>query len=150
MPVNTVIIIALAVMVLLMVAAFFFSSTGNISATNLESAWSNGCHMLKNTYHCNPDKLIELKVADINGDGSPDALLDICRAKYGSSMSKYMCRNKCCGTLIVEGTSCEVKEDCQFGWDKGTWECNPASAGTPDPACCPEGKSWNGDNHKCE
>ncbi len=155
MPVNTVIIVALAIMVLLMLAMFFFGGTRQMSATSLESAWSQGCSILK-SHNCEADKVEGIMVADITGDGIKDSLLLICRAKYqDDTVSEYWCRNKCCGTVIVEGTSCSATggvgdKECQMGFGRSTWKCNTAKDGNPDPACCPDAKQWSQTSRECE
>ncbi len=133
LPVNSVIIIALAVMVLLMLAAFFtgvFRQTGSVDVGN---AWTQGCSILKHTYNCNGSKVAEIKTSDITGDNVDDSLLVVCRAKYkDDTVSKYWCRNKCCATVITEGTPCKDPKDCRIGWGKGDWKCNT----TPTPSVC--------------
>ena len=144
LPVNAVIIIALAVMVLLMLAAFFGGGVGQMSSASVESAWSQGCNILKNTYNCDATEVLNIKTTDITGDGVEDSLLVVCRAKYkDDTLSEYWCRNKCCVTVITEGTPCKKDKDCQIGWGKGNWGCSSGH-------CCPSGKTWNSGTGVCD
>lgn len=127
MPVNSVIVIALAVMVLLMLATFFFGGTGQTRSVSIESAWGEGCNILKVRYNCDGSKVSEIRTADITGDGIEDSLLAICKIKYGEKATKYGCRNICCGTIITEGTPCEEPEDCRFGFGKTQWDCDTST-----------------------
>jgi len=136
LPVNSVIIIALAIMVLLMIAAFLMGA--DVSPSKVESAWSQGCNILKNTHNCDADKVTDIIVTDITGDAVGDSLLVICRAKFkNDNASVHWCRNKCCTTVITEGTPCTVPEDCRIGWGKAEWVCE-------SKRCCPSDRpTWD-------
>ena len=151
LPVNAVIIIALAVMVLLLVAAFFFGSTKQLGDTSVESAWNQGCNALRNTYHCDASVVGTIKTADITGDGVEDSLLTICRVKYhNDDLSAEWCRNKCCGTVIVEGSPCTTSADCQMGWGKANWACTTPVEGTGDRCCSSSTRHWNESAGTCQ
>jgi len=145
LPVNAVIIIALAVMVLLLVAAFFGGGAGQMGAATIESAWTQGCNALKSA-KCNATAVKNITVGDVTGDDKPDNLLTVCRIKFKKDdASIYWCRNQCCHTVISEGTACEPghDEDCRFGLFRGDWYCDNGH-------CCPAGKKWNENNQTCE
>ena len=144
LPVNAVVIIALAVMVLLLIAAFFGSGVGQIGAANIESAWTQGCNALKSA-NCNASAVKNITVGDVTGDDKPDNLLTVCRIKFKKDdASIYWCRNQCCHTVISEGTECEEyhHEDCRFGLFRDDWHCDNGH-------CCPKGKNWNADTQSC-
>jgi len=145
LPVNSVIIIALAIMVLLMIAAFLMGA--DVSPSKIEGAWSQSCGVLKNTHNCNKSFVDSLKVVDVTGDGIADSMLTICRAKFNDqTLTKTYCRNKCCNTVIQEGSECENNDnrDCEFGFGKGDWVCT-------DSHCCPSDRpTWNTDDKVCE
>ena len=145
LPVNAVIIIALAVMVLLLIAAFFGGGAGQMGAATIESAWAQGCQALKSE-NCNASAVENIMVGDITGDNEPDSLLVACRIKFKKDdASIYWCRNQCCHTVISEGTACEPghDEDCRFGLFRGDWHCSNGH-------CCPADKTWNENNQTCE
>jgi len=107
--------------------------------SDVENAWRSGCNILKNTHNCKADKLTEIKVGDITGDGMEDSLLKACRKKFeDKTLSIYWCRNKCCNTIIQEGSECEVNADCHFRFGKGDWVCT-------NNHCCPSGRIWEND-----
>ena len=96
LQVNSVIVIALAIMVLLMIAAFLMVG-GDTSSMDLEKAWNQGCGVLKNTHNCDRSIVDSLQVLDVTGDGIADNLLTICRAKYNDqTLTGTYCRNQCC------------------------------------------------------
>ncbi len=146
LPVNSVVIIALAMMVLLMLAAFFAGGFRQGSSTKVENAWNNGCRTLEEAYNCDADDVSSIETGkDVTGDDSPDDLLTVCKQKFDDkSLNKYFCRNKCCRTTIVEGTSCGKDKDCQSGLGKGDWTCD-----TVDSKCCPSEEEWCSDDIKC-
>ena len=151
LPVNSVIVIALAIMVLLMMAAFFMNA--DVSSTNVESAWSQGCNVLKNTYNCDASKVSSIIVTDITGDAVDDSLLAICRAKFKNNVaSAHWCRNKCCSTVITEGTPCTDAEDCQIGWGRDEWDCTTpvVGEGVGDRCCSDSARSWNKSAGTCQ
>ena len=151
LPVNSVIVIALAVMVLMMLAAFFMFGF-DTTPTNVERGWTNGCGTLKSAHNCDAEKVSSIDTGeDVTGDGVSDNLLEVCRQKFTyADANEYFCRNKCCSTTAVEGMACSINEDCQSGLGRRNWECNSAVDGTPNPACCPSGKGWNETSNQCE
>ena len=150
LPVNSVIIIALAIMVLLMIAAFLMGA--DVSPSKVESAWSRGCGVLKSTYNCDASKVKDIIVTDITGDAVDDSLLVICRAKFkNDEASAHWCRNKCCTTVITEGTPCTDPEDCQIGWGRDNWACNPAVEPVGEKRCCStSARKWNESAGTCQ
>jgi hypothetical protein len=124
LPVNAVIIIALAVMVLLLVAAFLGGGITNIGQVNVENAWTKGCDVLKKTYNCRAEDVDNVVLTtDVNGDGENDNLLTLCHVKFYNT-SLYYCRNVCCNTVVTEGMACEDDVDCRFGPLRDDWICN--------------------------
>ena len=118
LPVNAVVVIALAIFVLLMMAAFFGGGFGQTTQVNAASAWSRACSTLKTSYEC---KEMDFSTEfDIDGDGYGDSFVKICRAYFDNpDLSLRECRDKCCGTttkyLSREGESCVSNTDCQEG-----------------------------------
>jgi len=147
LPVNSVIVIALAIMVLLMIAAFLMGGLGPMSSTDVENAWTQGCSVLKNTHNCDRTKVDSLQVVDVTGDGIADNMLTICRAKFNDqTLTGTYCRNKCCTTVIQEGSECENDDDrdCRFGFGTGNWVCDAGF-------CCPSDRPvWNAGTGMCE
>ncbi len=136
LPVNSVIVIALAIMVLLMIAAFLMGGLGPMGSTDVESAWSSGCKVLTSTYNCDSTKVKTIDSGvDVTGDGVSDTLFQVCQKKYGETstgedITENFCRNKCCTTIISTELDCVQDIDCNsavggLGWtcDTGTSKC---------------------------
>ena len=87
----------------------------------IESAWYEGCNILKNIYSCDADKIFDIDTGvDITGDNVTDNLLEVCRMKFNDkTMSIYRCRNFCCG---VFSSPCREDKDCTVGGSK--WVCD--------------------------
>ncbi len=134
LPVNSVIIIALAVMVLLMLAGFFAGGFGQTSSTNVASAWNKGCRTLDSAYNCDASQVDEIDTGkDITGDEVTDDLLAACRTKFGTTptdktITEKFCRNKCCHTVISTDLECNEDIDCTSAIGGGGWTC-PSSGG---------------------
>ncbi len=102
LPVNSVIIIALAVMVLLILAVFFVKGTGNINKTELENAWTACCSTIQTIHHCNTNesafKLSDINPGyDINSNGTTENCEQICRMKFGLIADHKKCVCACPG-----------------------------------------------------
>ncbi len=136
LPVNSVIVIALAIMVLLMIAAFLMGGLGPMSSTDVETAWSNGCKVLTSTHQCDSSKVSTIDSGvDVTKDGLSDTLFQVCQKKYGETsegagITENFCRNKCCSTIVSTELDCAVDIDCTsavggLGWtcDTGTSKC---------------------------
>lgn len=92
LPINTVIIISLAILVLVFILFYFITGTKPFDYTKYENAIIQGCDIYMKT-KMRPE---EIEVGDINGDGLPENLLNICRVYYSnSSMSSDTCIEKC-------------------------------------------------------
>ena len=99
LPINMIIILAIAVIVLLSVVAFYTggltSSTTSISDAD---AWNRGCGIWK-LRGCNETDDFQISGYDFDGDGTADKLSDACRNYLGyTSMSD--CHRVCCETEI--------------------------------------------------
>ena len=101
LPINMIVIIALAVIVLLGVSAFFMGSFGpgsqSVSATN---AWNAGCGMAK-MRGCDTALFGTTNGLTITGykdsNGNIYTLNEACNAVYGTT-DATACQNYCCGT----------------------------------------------------
>lgn len=144
LPVNSVIIIALAVMVLLMLAVFFMGGTTSLGSANLGTEWTQSCGILKSTYNCNADSLLSIRTEDVTGDGVEDSLLDVCKLYFNKpEATKYFCRNKCCNTQVSEGMICIEDDDCRTGLLSGGWICSTGR-------CCPTTNHyWDAATNSC-
>ncbi|OYT43612.1 MAG: hypothetical protein B6U88_00540 [Candidatus Aenigmarchaeota archaeon ex4484_56] len=143
LPVNAVVVIALAIMVMLMLAGFLWSSTKNTSNVVLQNAWDKGCNILK-SYNCDADMVSSIDTEiDVTNDNVPDTFLTVCQMRHGSNATKYTCRNKCCGTVITEGLNCTESRDCTSAVGGYDWYCS-------NNHCCPSDKTWNAAQNKCD
>ncbi|MCK4730010.1 MAG: hypothetical protein KAT28_01705 [Candidatus Aenigmarchaeota archaeon] len=130
LPVNSVIVIALAIMVLLMIAAFLMGGVGQMSSTDVDNAWNRGCGVLKNTYKCDDTKVSTIDSGiDVTGDGVSDTLSHVCIKKFGQTsegadITDKFCRNKCCNTIISTTLDCAVNIDCASAVGGIGWTCN--------------------------
>ena len=122
LPVNAVVVIALAIFVLLMLAALFGGGFGQTRQANVATAWSRACTTLKTYYNCaETDFDTEF---DIDGDGYNDSFVKICRAYFNTpGLDTKACRDKCCGT--TERYKSDVGEPCIYDSDcKAGLKCN--------------------------
>ena len=102
LPVNAVIIIALAVMVLLMLAAFFGAGSSNINKATLDLAWNKCCSTIQTVYHCNTTagaiNLSDINPGyDIDNDGDTENCEEICQIKFGLTADRETCICACPG-----------------------------------------------------
>ena len=152
LPVNAVVVIALAIFVLLMLAALFGGGFGQTRQANVATAWSKGCAKLNDYYKC---KATDFDTGyDIDGDGATDNFLKVCRAYFDDPNLKIeQCRDRCCGTttryLGKTGDPCVLNSDCDSGL------CVPAKANSTAAStgkrCCPSGSTFfNTTSNKCE
>jgi hypothetical protein len=117
LPVNSVIIITLAILVLLMIASFFGKSSSDLTTTQVTNAFNQGCSQLSSSYNCDYEKLANIKTSlIINGEAK--TLLDVCRMSFNNpSMSAFKCKKACqvCPNRVYRGSPCETlgnSEDC--------------------------------------
>jgi hypothetical protein len=127
LPVNSVIIIALAIFVLLMIAAFFGKSGSEIDKTQLNTAFNQGCSQLSSSYACDYEKLSEVKTSLII-NGQAKTLLDVCRMSFNNpSMSALKCKFACqtCPKRVFDGSPCEDDTDCYTPLtpEGSNWQC---------------------------
>lgn len=100
LPVNVLVIIAVAVIVLLGVIALYMSGfIGSTPALNMNVAWNQGCASV--VRNC-AGTAIGTDIAvnyDVNGDGkivlANDNFLTLCQKIYGSTTSIGTCKQKC-------------------------------------------------------
>ena len=110
LPVNAVIIIALAIFVLLMLAAFFGKSSGDLTSTQITAAFNQGCSQLSSSYSCDYQKVGEIKTSLVI-DGQAKTLLDVCRMSFNNpSMSQLKCKFACqtCPKRVYQNSPCEA------------------------------------------
>ena len=103
LPVNTVIVISVAVLVLGLISMFFSSSTGTSTrAISHADAWNRGCSQA-NARGCLVNDFgglsgIIIAGYDPNGDGVNDYLWIACKNFFANNgLTAADCRAKCCG-----------------------------------------------------
>jgi hypothetical protein len=126
-PVNSVIIIALAIFVLLMLAAFFGKSGSEIDKTQTNTAFNQGCSQLSSSYNCDYEKVPEIKTSLVINNQAK-TLLDVCRMSFNNpSMSAFKCKKACqvCPNKVHDGSYCEDQEDCYTPLtpESSNWHC---------------------------
>jgi hypothetical protein len=145
LPVNSVIIIALAIFVLLMLAAFFGKSGSELDQTQINTAFNQGCSQLSSSYNCDYERVPEIKTSLVI-NGQAKTLLDVCRMSFNNpSMSAFKCKKACqvCQNRVYDGSYCEDQTDCQTPLTS-YWPCQDC---VPDPSSppCPPNKICKGD-----
>lgn len=153
LPVNAVVVIALAIFVLLMLAALFGGSFGQTRQTNVEVAWSKSCARLNDYYKCSATDFDT--GYDIDGDGTTDNFLKVCRARFDDpNLNIEECRDACCGTTRrygTEGSSCTSDADCVEGYKCVYAKENATASPSGEKRCCPAGKTfYNLSSYRCE
>ena len=114
LPVNSVIIIALAIFVLLMLAAFFGKSSNELTTTQVTNAFNQGCSQLSSSYNCDYERVPEIESSLIINNEAK-TLLDVCRMSFSNpSMSAFKCKKACqvCPNKVYQGSFCEDNPDC--------------------------------------
>jgi len=114
LPVNSVIIIALAIFVLLMLAAFFSRSSGELDKTQVNSAFNQGCSLLASAYNCDYDKVDQIKT-NLVVNGQAQTFFEVCKRSFNDrTMSELRCKNACqtCQKYVYQGSPCEEESDC--------------------------------------
>jgi hypothetical protein len=129
LPVNSVIIIALAIFVLLMLAAFFGKSGTGLDTATVNNAFNQGCSLLSSSYNCDYEKVDEVKTSLVI-DGQAKSLLDVCRMSFNNpEMSELKCSFACqtCPKRVFPGSPCEnANEDCRIPLTE-EWTCETKS-----------------------
>lgn len=102
LPINMIVIIALAVIVLLAVTAAFMGGFGPGTKTiSHQQAWYIGCNMAKlrgcstELFNTGSGKIITIPNYDPDGDGSDNNILDACSKAIGVNDTDE-CRQVCC------------------------------------------------------
>jgi hypothetical protein len=154
LPVNAVIIIALAIFVLLMIAAFFSGSGQSINSAQVNTAFNEGCSQLSSVYSCNEQKMSEIKTS-IVVNGQAKSLLEVCRMSFNNpTMSALKCKFACqtCQKYVYENSPCEEPDDTESCSSPLTadWKCTLLSDGSygcrgdikdPNTQACPPGST---------
>ena len=108
LPVNTVIIIAVAALVLGIIAVFFTSySSQGTAAISHAVAWSDGCSKAKLRGCLTADfgsPGLVLAGYNPDGTGGDDNLLTACQNFFGKAFADSDCREKCCGAKAPTAT----------------------------------------------
>jgi len=92
LPVNTIIIISLAILVLSTIIYFFVSGISFFKTTDYEQAFNEGCRIYKERGTLPSD----INLGDVNNDGSDDNLLFVCREYFSDrTMDNTDCKNQC-------------------------------------------------------
>jgi len=130
LPVNSVIVIALAIFVLLMLAAFFGKSSGELDKTQVNTAFNQGCSQLASAFNCDYEKLADIKTSLVI-NGQAKTLLDVCRMSFNNpSMSAFKCMRACatCPKRVYYKSPCEGPDDFESCnsplTPEGVWGCN--------------------------
>lgn len=143
LPVNSVIIIALAIFVLLMLAAFFSRSSGELDRTQVNSAFNQGCSLLASAYSCDQDRMPDIKTSLVL-NGQAQNLLQVCRISFNdNTKSALKCKFACqtCQKFVTDGSPCEGPEDCISPLTpESDWTCADITNGNPPKQCKP--KDW--------
>ena len=64
MPIELIVIIAIAVLVLIVLAAFFSGAFGGSTGTiDLQTAFNSACNKLRNVYNCDQNSVSDVKVS---------------------------------------------------------------------------------------
>jgi hypothetical protein len=140
LPVNSVIIIALAIFVLLMLAAFFGKSGGEIDKTQVNTAFNQGCSQLSSSYACDYTRVNDVKTSLVV-NGQAKSLLDVCRMSFNDpAMSAFKCKKVCqtCPNRVFDGSPCEEPGDCitPLTTEEANWQCIPDPTGTKPGKIC--------------
>jgi len=137
LPVNSVIIIALAIFVLLMIAAFFSRSGSELDRTQINSAFNQGCSLLASAYNCDHDKIDQIKTSLVI-NGQAQDLLQVCRISFNDQTKSELKCKFACQKFVTDGSPCEEPADC----------LSPLTQKTEDPKtnwfCSDEGKCTSG------
>jgi len=133
LPVNSVIIIALAIFVLLMIAAFFSKSSGELDRTQINSAFNQGCSLLASAYNCDQERMQDIKTSLVL-NGQAQNLLQVCKISFNDqTKSALKCKFACqtCQKYVYEGSPCEEPADC-ISPLTSNWKCCFGTVKTED------------------
>ena len=134
LPVNSVIVIALAIFVLLMLAAFFSKSGSEMDRTQVQNAFNQGCYQLSTTYDCREEGVDKIMTGLIK-DNKALNLAEVCKNYLGNMLaSSKDCVKACpqCGQkYATSGTPCpNGNEDCKSPYGDLTCMSGICCAGT--------------------
>jgi hypothetical protein len=96
LPVNAIVIVAVAILVLAVIAAFFVGALGtNMAGINLEQAFTKGCEALIRAYNCDENKISDgtIKVLGYpNPEDTDTTFYSLCLQKgYSASTCAVAC-----------------------------------------------------------
>jgi hypothetical protein len=99
LPINMIIIIAIAMLILVIVGAFFSGTFGGtVGSISLENALNQACSQLVTIYNCDDGKLGTISV-NYKETGQSDATLKplsrLCTLKLGSGYTIEACMRYC-------------------------------------------------------
>jgi len=146
LPVNSVIVIALAIFVLLMLAAFFGKSSEGFTDTQYQSAFYSACAQWSNGGCSDSDFNDESKIKTSMSDGTTAySLKRVCQSYLKNPMAGADdCKNACTSCpkkFVGSGTLCTTvkadSEECDSLLTKD-WDCVIAGSGA---ICCPSGNT---------
>ena len=112
LPVNAIVIIAIAILVLAVVAAFFTGVLGGgIATISLEQAFTKGCDSLSRGYNCDVSAISdEIKILNYPTEGQDASFSQICRAKLYSTDEACAVACGCSGIVLPTTTTTLAKE----------------------------------------
>lgn len=117
LPINTIVVVAIAILVLMVMAGFFSLNVGSgINTIQLNSAISSACNVLTSTYNCDPNRLDDAKARiKLPGqseetsvplyDGSQTSLCVLAGVDPGNAEAVNQCLSKCGCTSFTTTTT---------------------------------------------
>ena len=104
LPIEMIVIVAVALIVLVVVAAFFAAQFGTGANTiELQQAKSKACGALLSAYNCDPNAVNTIKIT--LSDGTSMTLMQLCQ-KEGIT-TKEACVNSCAGCKQISSGGTE-------------------------------------------
>jgi hypothetical protein len=153
LPVNSVIVIALAIFVLLMLAMFLGKGAAQLTAIEAQNAYQSGCSQLSSMYSCDPKKVDQVSTGLVIEGGAVD-FLTACRTNFNNPlMSADACVKGCpgcqgTGITVTAGKTCSDKSECDSVYTKN-WECN-IGHDVSGKYCCPSGQKYCAAEYACK
>ncbi|MBI4014504.1 MAG: hypothetical protein HY365_00965 [Candidatus Aenigmarchaeota archaeon] len=108
LPVNTIVVVAIAILVMMVIGGFFALNVGQgVNTIELNNAITNACNVLRTTYNCNVGSLasVEVQFKELGQESeNPTSLERLCTLSGLSAGADFakQCAAKCgCGTATV-------------------------------------------------